>query len=447
MSKKHSDENQDQPQQPQDKTPAPKGSRKKRASKRTRRRHGEGTVTLRKDGRWQADISLGTDETTGKRKRLTRYGRTEEEAYAKLHKALQELGRGTLIAGPQETLKQYLEYWLEEVHKTSIKPSTYGLYRRNLNRHIIPGLGYIQLQKLTPAHVQAFYAKKQKEGLSPRFIGLLHAILSTALKDAVQWELIAKNVCVNVKLPRKEQHEIPILTKEQAQKLITVAHKRHMATIIALALTTGMRRGELLGLYWDNIDFETRSLQVTQALSYIAVEGGYGGYQFVESTPKTASSRRRIMLPQFVIDMLKKRKEQQQKLTLQAGEIWKEHTLVFTSQTGGYLAPHTLHQKFKRILQEAELPDMRIHDLRHNAATLLLSMGVNPKVVQEILGHANISMTLNIYSHVLPSMQQEAMDQMDKEFGKGSKEEKGGDDNKEGKNNGNDEWSDGEIWW
>ena len=179
-----------------------------------------------------------------------------------------------------------------------------------------------------------------------------------------------------------------------------------------LALTTGMRRGELLGLKWADIDLENHFLQVRRTLDFLA---GYGGY--AETEPKTARGRRKIMLPDFVVEALKQHRVQQLELRLKVGADWQEQDYVFTGLKGGPLNPRYILKLFDRLLQEAGLPHMRFHDMRHSAATLLLSMGVNPKVVQEILGHSNISMTMDTYSHVLPSIHKEAMDKWDDAFG------------------------------
>jgi integrase len=180
---------------------------------------------------------------------------------------------------------------------------------------------------------------------------------------------------------------------------------------LTLALVTGMRKGELLGLHWHDIDFNTGSLQVKRTVSRV------GKFGLVVSEPKSARSRRKIVLPTFVLEILKQHRAYQKILRLQAIPLWKEGDIVFSNIYGGYVEPANLHEHFKSILKKAGLPDIRFHDLRHSAATILLEMGVHPKVVQELLGHSNISTTIDIYSHVLPSMQQEAANKLDELFG------------------------------
>jgi integrase len=367
---------------------------------------GEGSVYQRADGRWVAQLPL----EDGGRKLL--YRKTEKETLSALRKALNEQERGVLATGPQQTLKTYLTHWLEEVHKPTIRLSTYIKYRKLINTYILPVLGHVRLQKLSPQQVLSLYRQKEKEGLSSKTINAIHGVLHKALDNAVRWNLVSRNVCDLVSPPRIVKPEIQPLTMEQAHKLLKAAHGHRLEVILMLALTTGMRRGELLGLKWGDIDVEKRFLQVRRTLDFYA---GYGGY--VETEPKTAKGRRKIILPDFVVEALKQHRVQQLELRLKVGEEWQEQDYVFTSLKGGPLNPRYILKLFDRLLKEAGLPHMRFHDLRHSAATLLLSMGINAKVVQEILGHSNISMTMDVYSHVLPSMHKDAMGKWDDEFG------------------------------
>jgi integrase len=366
-----------------------------------RREYGEGSVFQRKDGRWVAAIRL----ENGKKKLI--YCKSEKDARVTLRKALHEKERGILLTGSQYTLKAYLEQWLEQAYKLSaIRTGTYNMYRIVLNKHIIPSLGHIQLQRLTPQHVQAFYAKKLDEGLSAKRVRSFHAVLHKALENAVKWSLIARNVCDLVTPPTPQRHEMQSLMPEQAQCLLQAAREHKLEALLTVAILTGLRRGELLGLHWQDIDFDTRSLYVRRTINRI------GKFGLVVSEPKTQRSRRKIILPAFVVDVLRRHQEQQQVMREKAGVLWREKGIVFCNIYGGYIEPTNLHDDFKRLLRSAQLPDIRFHDLRHSAATILLSMGVHPKIVQEILGHSNISMTMDTYSHVFPSMQQEAMDRL-----------------------------------
>jgi len=274
---------------------------------------------------------------------------------------------------------------------------------------------------LTPQQVQTFYNKKRSEGLSPKSISLIHGVLHNALDNAVKWSLVARNVCDLVSPPRVVKPEIQPLTIEQAQQLLKYARGHRLETLLTVAVTTGMRRGEILALRWADIDVQRGSLQVRRTVDFIAKHG------YVETEPKTASGKRQIALPPFVVEMLKSHRIQQLEQRLKVGEAWQESDLVFTGLEGGYLNPRYLVKLFSRLLTEAGLPHIRFHDLRHSAATLLLSMGVEMKVIREILGHSNIGMTADVYSHVSLAMQKTAMDKWNTAL----KNEDGEEDNEE----------------
>jgi integrase len=371
---------------------------------RSRRARGEGSVFQRKDGRWVVQIELGD----GKRKLY--YVKTKSEGIKKLRQAQNELEQGVLATGPDQTVKQYLEYWLEEVHKPTIRISTYMRYRTIVYTHIIPALGDIKLQKLTPQHVNSFYRQKEKDGLNPNTVVIIHRLLRKALENAVKWHYVSYNASKDVSPPRTVKHEMKPLTVEQAHTLLEVVRGQKLEAILTMALTTGMRRGELMALRWSDIDFENKSLQVRHTVSH------YAGHGYVENEPKTAKGKRVIILPAFVVDVLKQHRVNQLESRLKVGSAWKDMNLVFPNSRGSYLRSHILLAMFGKVLAEAGLPHMRFHDLRHSAATLLLSMGVQMKVVQEILGHSNMSVTADVYSHMLPTMQQEAMSKWDDAF-------------------------------
>lgn len=361
-----------------------------------RRAQGEGSVFQRKDGRWVMQVWLGD-------KYKQTYVKSEKEGIKKLREAQRELEQGTLPTGPDQTLKQYLEYWLEEVHKPTIRLGSYVRYSKLIRLYIVPVIGNVKLQKLTPQQVNTLYRQKEKDGLASKTVNAIHGLLHKALDNAVKWGYVSRNVCDSVSPPRIIKPEMKTLTMEQANKLLDVVHGHRIEMLLTLALTTGMRRGELLALRWSDADLEKGTIQVRRTVDFI------GKYGYVENEPKTAAGRRMIVLPSFVVDMLKQHRFQQLELRMKAGSNWQEKNLVFTGLQGNYLNPRYVPKMFDKILVEAGLPHIRFHDLRHSAATLLLSMGVHVKVVQEILGHSNISMTADTYSHVLPSMQEEAM--------------------------------------
>lgn len=371
-----------------------------------KKRHpkGVGSVFQRSDGRWIAQITI----EDGKQKQF--YAKSEKEANVKLRKALDELERGALITEKDQTLRHYLEHWLENVQRPSLKISSYLRYRDILDKHLFPALGHLTLQKLKPEHLEALYARKEKEGLSARSIRLIHGVLHQAIEKAVRRRLIAHNVCDDVTLPRVTRYEVQTLNEEQAQKLLEVARGHRFEVVLTIALTTGMRRGELLALQWKDINWNDGSLQIRRTVNR------YSGRGYVVSEPKTARSRRRIILPGFVLELLREHRAHQLETRLHAGSTWHDHDLVFCNGIGNFSHPNHLGVDFQQLLKQAGLPHIRFHDLRHSAATILLVMGVNAKVVQELLGHSHINMTLGTHSHVLPGMHKEAMEKMNDLF-------------------------------
>ena len=375
-----------------------------------KRGRGEGSIYRRKDGRWTAEISL----EGGRSKFL--YGKTRKEVQEKLKTALYEQQQGALVSGPQQKVGQFLTHWLEDVHKRSIRPRTYERYEEIVRLHLAPGIGHHQLQTLLPQHLQSFYAKKLEEGLSTTTVISFHNVLHKALKTAVRWNLIARNPCDLVSPPRRKRFEIRPLSLQQIQQLLAVARGHRQEALFILALATGMRRGELLGLKWQDLDLERGALQVRRILTRIPSK--LPGRGFEEAEPKTEKGRRSILLPSFTVEALKQHRLRQTEAKLKAGPAWQNHDYVFCTSIGTHLNPtRDVLDVLKSFLDKAGLPDIRFHDLRHSSATMLLGMKVHPKIVQEILGHSQIAITLDIYSHVLPTMQEEAMHKIDEALG------------------------------
>ncbi len=382
------------------------------------RGHNEGSVyywEARK--RWVAEITT----SLGKRKKYT--FKTKQEAQKKKNDALRELEQGALATGPQQKIKDYLENWIENVHRDNVRISTYVKYKKHI-KYIVAELGDVWLQKLAPEQVRRFYtklsARKDKGGreLSSKTVYEVHGVLHLALKNAVRWGYVSRNVCDLVKPPRVVSREVVPLSLEQAQTFLTGARENRLEMLLTMAVVTGMRRGELLALRWSNIDFERRTLVVLHTVDYIPKHG------YVEDEPKTKAGKRLISLPSFLIDMLKQHRMKQQKQMVEQGEKWEDRDLVFTGLHGGYFSPRYLEKLFKKLFADAGFPGMHFHDLRHSAATILLSMGINMKVIQELLGHSDVAITLGLYSHLLPSMQKEVTDMWDTVFEHRDEEEK-----------------------
>ncbi|HVB21481.1 MAG TPA: site-specific integrase [Ktedonobacteraceae bacterium] len=368
-----------------------------------RRGHGEGSIYQRKDGRWVAAVTLEN------RKRKTFYGETRKEVQNKLKAALHEQQQGTLLTGPEQTFGVYLPHWIEQVVKLTKRPNTYNAYRSVVNYHLIPAFGYIKLRKLTVEQVQAFFAQKQ-ETLNPKTLALIRAALSSALENAVKWGLVGRNVASFVVLPSIERYEGQVLTIVQARKLLDVARDFCLDALLLVALTTGMRSGELFALHWNDIDFETGLLHVRRNLARM------NGVGLIEKEPKSKAGRRKFTLPHVVLEVLKEHQEKQQRARMKAGEKWEEKGLVFANTYGRYYNAANVRVRFKRLLKKADLPDVRFHDLRHSVATLLLVAKVDLKVVSELLGHSSVAITADIYQSVLPEQWREVVDKMDDLF-------------------------------
>jgi integrase len=370
-----------------------------------RRGHGEGSIYQRKDGRWAASLTLEN------RKRKTFYGKTRKEVQEKLKVALHEQQQGTLATGSQQTLKAHLERWLEQVCKLTMRPNTYKSYRSAIRCHLIPAFGHIKLCKLTIGDLQAFYAKKG-EKLKPGSLAIINAALSGGLENAVRQGFVARNVAKLVDLPPRERYESEILTVEQARKLLEAARDSRLDVVLLMALTTGMRRGELLALRWGDVNLERGVLQVRRTLSRVP------GMGYVEGETKSRAGRRRVLLPDVVIEALNLHKVKQEQACIKMGDRWQEHGLIFSNIYGGFFNPEYVWVLFKKLLKKVGLPDVRFHDLRHGAATVLLAAKVDLKVVSELLGHSSVAITADIYQHVLPEMQQEVVKKMDDLYGR-----------------------------
>src|SRR5947209_2033571 len=302
-----------------------------------RKGHGEGSITRRKDGRYQGAITLENH------KRKYFYGQTRKEVQDKVNTALYEQKQGTLATGPQQTLKVHLERWLEQVCKLTMRPNTYKSYRSAIHRHLIPALGHIKLQKLAIGDLQAFYAEKRGK-LKPGSLAIMNAALSDALEDALKQGMVARNVAKLVDLPHAERYEGHILTVEQARKLLEVARGSRLDALLLVALTTGMRRGELAALHWNDVNLEKGVLQVRHTLVRVNGKG------LVEGSPKTKAGRRKIMLPGVVIKVLKEHQVRQEQARVKMGDRWRECNVVFCNTQGYYIEPDHIRVLFKRLL-------------------------------------------------------------------------------------------------
>jgi integrase len=360
---------------------------------------------------YQVTVELPPDPKTGKRRQKLLTAPTKKEVETLAAQMVTNIAHGGFgeAEAKKLTLSQYLERWYPSLEGT-VRPTTQRRYQDVLRRHVEPTLGRKYLSKLSPLDVQSLYADKLTEGLSPTTVALIHNILHRALKQAVRWGLLMRNVTEAVDPPREATPEYATWNEYQVREFLAVADKDEWAALWRLALTTGMRRGEILGLRWEDLDLTREVLAVRRTLS----RGTGGTYTF--GTPKTTSGRRSIALPRSTVESLKVHRIRQVEGRLKA-EVYKDEDLVFADSIGEPLHPNSVAYRFNRLIAKARLPRIRFHDLRHTAATLMLANNIHPKIVQERLGHADVSMTLNRYSHVTMDMQREAADRLDNLIG------------------------------
>lgn len=368
-----------------------------------RRGKGEGTVRKRPDGRWEARIALGFSD--GKKRFRYLYGKTRREVQEQLVETQHAVQHGSGPGNaPRWTVAQYLTHWLDNVVKTRVKERTWIGYGQEIRRYLIPHLGPVALSQLNPQHVQAMNGRLL-ERVSPRTVHHAHTLLKNALNQAVRTGLLMRNVATLVDSPRVPRYEIAPLSLGQVRSLLMAAQGDPFECLYVLAICTGLRQGELFGLRWADINLELGRINVRSSLML-----GKGSWQLTE--PKSARSRRSVSLPPQAVAALKDHRRRQLEDRM-AAEQWQEHDLVFCSRMGTPLwAANMQVRSFKPLLKKAGLPDIRFHDLRHTAASLLLWEGEHPKVVQELLGHSSIALTLDTYSHLIEGMQQSVADKM-----------------------------------
>ena len=359
-----------------------------------RRAAGEGTIYRRRDGRWEAAVILG-----GHRYRL--YGQTRESVSRQLVTALRAHQEGQLPLGSRETFGRFWNVWLPSI-RSNLRPRIWTRYEELGRIHLLPLLGATRIGDLSVQKVQALHGRMLGMGVSPSTVHHAHAVLHRALADAVRWGVLSRNVAGLVPPPRMATHEMQTLSGAQARELCCAAAGSRFEALYVLAVTTGMRQGELLALRWSGVDLDRGLVQVTGTMT--RTESGLS-----IAPPKTARSRRAVALADQAIEALIRHRVRQKQEKALLGEAWVEGDLVFPNSIGGPMQrDHLVKRDFAPLLQRAGLSAIRFHDLRHTAATLLLSEGVHPKVASEMLGHATVAITLDRYSHVTETMQRAA---------------------------------------
>lgn len=373
----------------------------------TRKANGESSIHQDAAGRWHGYVWLGLkDHGQPDRRHVSAAKRSEVVAKVRTLEAKRDAGLAD-AGGKAPTVQAWLEHWLDNIASNRVRPRTLESYRANVNRQLVPTLGHHRLDRLQPEHLEAAYRSLLDRGLSPTTVLRAHRVLSRALKVAMQRGRISRNVATLVDPPPVKRAEIAKpLTLHEAKQVLAVAADQRNAARWTVALALGLRQSEALALRWSDLDLETGTLSVRRSLHRVAGGG------LVYEEPKSARSRRTLALPEQLVNALIRHREAQLDEREIAGSVWEEHDLVFAQPNGRPIDRHADWKGWRDLLNSAGVRSVRLHDARHTAATLLLSAGIHPRVVMELLGHSQMRTTTDTYSHVMPALAREAADTM-----------------------------------
>jgi integrase len=366
-----------------------------------RRAHGEGAVWQRSDGRWVGQLDLGWVE--GKRRRRAVVGRTKAEASDKLRTLKNERDRGVNLTARRLTVSEWLDEWLTRVKPAAgLRATTMERYRQVVERHLRPALGKVRLDRLSPMQVQAFLDGVEA---APGTVVKIHGVLRSALSDAERLDLVGRNVAKAARVSGQGHRQRRVLTPAEARGLLRSMAGERLEPLFTVALVLGLRRGELVGLRWADVDLDERTLYVRQSIVRV-------GAELRVQAPKTYRSVRPLRLPGAAVEALQRQRAAQAAERLRAGPDWQDLGLVFTSSVGTPLDPRNVTREFARLRSRAGLGWVRLHDLRHACATFLLAEGIEPRTVMDVLGHSTTRL-LDVYGHALPERLDAAADVMD----------------------------------
>ena len=371
-----------------------------------KRANGEGNIRKRKDGRWEGRFTAGHDPVTGKQIIKNVLGKTQAEVKEKLKKALVEAGQVDFTKGGKYTVGTWMDEWFENVAKIKVRPSSHQTYKGYIDNHIKPNIGNIPLEKLTTMDLQKFYRKlltkgrvdriesrEQPKGLSAKTVRNINQVISSAMDLAVAQKIIPANPTNSCELPKVEHQEMQTIPAEQLQAFLQEAKATGVYEMYYIELATGLRRGELLGLKWSDIDWKNGIIKVKRQVARVNGE-------IVEAPLKTKNSYRAVSISPQAIEVLQEQKRK------------TNDAYVFPSPNGGPISPDSVNNMLKRVLERAGIPKIRFHDLRHTFATIALQNGVDIKTVSGMLGHFSAGFTLDTYAHVTTSAQKEAAQTM-----------------------------------
>ena len=363
---------------------------------------GEGSISKRKDGKWQGAITIGrNDDGTQRRKYF--YGETRNEVADEMNKAISQYNEGNFIdKNRTPRVSEWLNIWLWDYKRNSIRPTTFEQYETLIRVHAIPAFGNKNLADLKPEHLQKLYNKLHEKGTSSRTIRLVHAVMGAALKQAIRNGIINRNVCEAATPPKATDVEMRVLTRDEQKKFIDVTKDERIGCAFLFAMYTGARRGEILALKWEDFDFKGNTVSIKRTLNRVKSYNGSGGKtELVIGTPKTAKSRRVIPLADDLIYYLGLHKIKQNAEKELAGELYEDEDVVFATELGKMIEPGNFNRKFYKLVESADIPHANPHCLRHTFATRGLETGIDLKTMQEFLGHNSILLTANTYTHVL----------------------------------------------
>lgn len=383
----------------------------------SKRGNGEGSVCRRPDGRWQGSITIGRDN----RGRLIRkyfYGKTRKETSEKLNRAIEELRDNRFInKSDNPTVEQWCHEWLWSYKRNSVKQKTFDQYETILRTHIIPDIGDIRLADLKTMHIQRIINKMHDSGLSHRTIEVMKIVMHAALKQAQRNKLVGENVCENVVLPRKQPKRIRVLNEDEQTKLIAALKDNYIGRGLLFALYTGMRRGEVLALKWSDYDKNEKTISITKALSRVRTYNKNGNKTMLTvTTPKTDTSIRTVPLIDKAVELLAEHKCKQERYMELVGDYYTDNDLIFSSSRGDYLDPGNFNRKVNKTVKKIGIAQISPHALRHSFATRGLEAEVSLKAMQELLGHSSITVTGDIYTHILKEQKRKEISKLNDVF-------------------------------
>lgn len=370
---------------------------------------GGGSIRQRADKTWEARYTVGRNPVTGRQIQKSVYGRSQQEVRKKLAAAVAALDAGTYCEPSKLTLSGWLDTWLE-TYNQNVKVRTKQLYERIINTRIRPALGSVRLAKLDSVIIQKYYNSLTADGLAAKTVRNLHGVLHKALAQAVVLGYIPRNPSDNCELPKKQQLEIHPFEGGSLQNFLQAIQGDAYERLFLVALYTGLREGEVLGLPWDAVDFKKGTLRIYQQVALVKVAPKK--YERQITPPKNGKERTFKVAPS-VLNLLREERACQNQRKLIAGQLWNETDFVFTTQLGNIFPRNTVYEHFKRCAATAGRPDARFHDLRHTFACSALESGVSPKTVSEILGHASVAFTLDVYAHYTQKLAEDSADKME----------------------------------